>query len=424
MPPPLKEAAVPETPSVSTAAARPRRLRIKLPKLSLPRIKLPKFSFPRVSLPTVPLRTRLTLAGVLALLSIAAAGALFYGELAGSLAGVATRVREMSVPRSATPAQESVAEPQEEPHIAPSYASFKFILPGRDQKLISVSPSGERTVTVSSVQLAIPELPAAYALMPLTPVSAGGPAFFGARVPHTDGGTWSGFYTFVPATQSFSRLTALDVHPPAWGEEPTFSPDGRRVASGVDTEGGKNLYIIDLASDTATRVDTLPEGETFVSGSSRGTPEADIRWVDDTTLALGIYAEGTEPPQLIRREEVTITQPAPSGDGDSRYEVTPSYRELRESSSLPDGDQALVALSTEGFPVTLVPSVWEALPELEGSALLELDSSRATTEGMLDFRVRCIADCGSLTGYRYTLELATGVFSRHEMATEADFGDS
>lgn len=364
-----------------------------------PRLRLPRISLPAVHLPQIPLRTRLTLAGALSVLSVAAAGALFYEELAQPVREVATKLREMPsrAPVPPEPAPESSATP------VPVYAAFKLV--GQDQELVVVDSGGQYRTVVPSVQVAIPELSTAHTLEPLSH-SAAAP-FFAAVPP--EGGEVTAFYAFDPAEESFSRLTALEAHHLTGGATP-ISPDGYAALSAyhVDAPSGQTLYLIDLAGSVATAIDALDAGETFLieTASSTATPKLDAHWIDDATISVGVYAAGTASPQLLRREELGIARGSTLSPGEHRYELRSSARSA--------ATQSLLGFDEQGAAEVLIPNVQEMFPELEGT-LMEIATPRTSPEGMLSLRVAtCQGSCQSRQGDRYTFNLATKTLSPDE----------
>jgi len=363
----------------------------------------PRFTLPKIRLPRVSQRALVVGVCILAFAVLVEVGVLFRVQFAAMAERVAARFTQ-HVPVVAPAPQVLDTEPPPPELSVPVYASVKLVQ--QDQRLVAHDVDGTRRVLVPSVHAAIPELPPKRALQLHTPVPASGRAIFAAVFPDSDAGV-SAFYAFDPVSHSFTSMMTLAKHYPGYGELP-ISPDGRAALSAFDgTEEGRNLYLIDLERDEAVLLDTLPEGETFVSGRGMAdVPHTRITWIDDGTLTVDVYRAGSEPPLFIRREEITLSREGVMGTPSVQYvlEETVPYRAAVPS---------LVAFTEGGDVVTLV-SDFSTLGRFGSLALL----SYLSEAGRVIFVGRACdsSPCVDNTERLYAYDVASDVFSGLEVS--------
>ena len=309
----------------------------------------PRFTFPKITLPQVSQRAFVIGVCILVFAISVEVAVIFRAPLMAMAERVAAQfARQAPVVAPVLAPQASSTAPVPVEVSVPGYTLVKLVM--HDQRLVAKDADGVRSVLVPSVQAAIPELPLKRALQLRTPVPASGRAVFAAVFPDTDAAV-SAFYTYDPASRSFALMPTLTKHYPGYGPLP-IAPDGRAALTAFDgTDEERNLYLIDLERDEAVLLDTLPEGETFVSERGMAdAPHTRIAWVDNDTATIDIYTEGTEPPEFIRREEITLSREGVTGTSSTQYllEETAPFRETPLS---------LIAFTEEGTAVTLVSDV-------------------------------------------------------------------
>ena len=113
----------------------------------------------------------------------------------------------------------------------------------------------------------------------------------------------------------------------AWDMQPTWSPDGKRIAFTSDREGGDNLFVIDVASRETTAV----THESFrLFNSPAWMPSGDAllgrkHFTGSRSLGAGevwmVHLDGGDGLQLVEKanEQLDLGEPAAAPDGSAVY---------------------------------------------------------------------------------------------------------
>ncbi len=123
-------------------------------------------------------------------------------------------------------------------------------------------------------------------------------------------------YTYDVSGKQFKSLDNINAVFTSWGAV-VASPDKNKVAYVPDSsvKDAKNegldqeLYIFDLAQDSASKLVTLKGSETFNKGCGAMSGAYEVSWTDDSTISYGVFkqASGTCQPDKTKIEDRQAT---------------------------------------------------------------------------------------------------------------------
>ena len=145
----------------------------------------------------------------------------------------------------------------------------------------------------------------------LAPLTSSNRTYFYSYKDGTDAGAKM-FYKLNQSTNTYTELLAAFSYRDSNNPNPrAFSPDGTKFLS-VLKEGNysdeQTLYLVDLKTDSAKILKTLPSNETFVQthDSFAGYPVDGVEWVDDSTIKVEIFDATKVEPTSIGEEHPAL----------------------------------------------------------------------------------------------------------------------
>jgi len=165
------------------------------------------------------------------------------------------------------------------------------------QELVGHSSTGITTLVANMLALIPPDsLWPGYVFFEYSFPQTGGKLFFSTHIPHS-GAPSVDVYSYDLRTKRLNFLPNSSIYGPQFNE--MISPDGLRYLSSYCRtepfeERGRHLYVVDLWTDTARLVKSLPPGETFiqgVSGYDGSAVEGEKEWKNNSTIQFSVYKE-------------------------------------------------------------------------------------------------------------------------------------
>lgn len=161
-------------------------------------------------------------------------------------------------------------------------------------------------------------------------------------------------YVMMPDGSRQTRLT----HHPASDGEPTWSPDGRRVAFGSNRDGNSEIYIMEVRGNglrahpsEPLRLTTDPAADFNPSWSPDGQRIAFASRRDRGMEVYVMNADGSEPTRLTNCRQIFATCFGPTWSPDGQRIAFVSQRE---------GSFAILAMDADGSGETLL--AWTTTP--------------------------------------------------------------
>lgn len=157
------------------------------------------------------------------------------------------------------------------------------------------------------------------ALMPIMPSADGDYWYFYASYPDSGAG-YGKIFALNTTTHTLEVLKTASAYRTAWGRD-AFAPGTPRFLSiGLSKEmnenDGREIYVVNLETETAKRVLTLQNTETVIESRNTygGGPVITWTWVDEETIEISIFdavktvadEHGHLEHPLLRTERITV----------------------------------------------------------------------------------------------------------------------
>ena len=182
------------------------------------------------------------------------------------------------------------------------------------QELVGHASTGTTTLVANMLAL-VPQkdIWPGNALVAWSLPKTGGKLFFTSHRLSSDA-PFSDFYSYDLHTGVVAFLPNASIYGPEWPW--VISSDGFRFLSAYCRAEspeffGRRLYVVDLWTDTARLVKTLPPGETLmegISGFDGSSVEGKKEWLNNSTIQFTVYKESKteDENQVLRVETLNI----------------------------------------------------------------------------------------------------------------------